>query len=360
MTVRPPDRRRTAVPKEPVTVTATRRLVLTTALATAALALTACSSADGTNATATSDGRNAEVTLRIPDPGNSGFLAKGKKDGSLERTLAAVHAKVAWTGSAGPFAPAAQALNAQQLDIAQGSITSAVAALAQKPGFKLFAQTEPDQAGEGILVKNGSPIKTVRDLIGRKVACSQGGTSEYLLLKALKQEGISPDQVERVYLRADQTSGVFNSGQVDAWATWGTFAVPAIANSGAHFLVDGKAVGSDNYAVWAVRTGFADQHPEVVKAFYGYLHDNGQKEKADPGAYLNVFTDAGPTAVTPAERDLAISVGRQRAVESPISEADITRFGTVATFFAEQKVTKSPVDVRPHLIDVNSLAGAAK
>ncbi|MFC6599591.1 NrtA/SsuA/CpmA family ABC transporter substrate-binding protein [Kitasatospora paranensis] len=337
----------------------TRRLALATALtAAAALAPTACSSAGTT--TASSDSRNSEVTLRIPDPGNSGFLAKGKKDGSLERALAAVHAKVAWTGSAGPFAPAAQALDAQQLDVAQGSITSAVAALAQKPGFKLFAQTAPDQAGEGILVKNGSPIRTVRDLIGRKVACSQGGTSEYLLLKALKQAGISPEQVQRVYLRADQTAGVFNSGQVDAWATWGTFAVPAIANSGAHFLVDGKAVGSDNYAVWAVRTGFADQHPEVVKAFYGYLHENGQKEKADPAAYLNVFTDAGPTAVTPAEKDLAVSVARQRAVDSPITEADITRFGTVAAFFTEQKVTKSTVDVRPYLIDVNSLGGAAK
>jgi sulfonate transport system substrate-binding protein len=339
-----------------------RTLLAATALtAVAALALTACgSSAKDAAASADGKGGGAEVVLRVPDPGNSGFLAKGKKDGSLDAALAAAHAKVVWTGSAGPFAPAAQALNADQLDVAQGSITSAVAALAQKPGFKLFAQTEPDQAGEGILVKNGSPIKEIKDLVGRKVAVSQGGTSEYLLLKALAKNGIPAEKVERVYLRADQTSGVFNSGQVDAWATWGTFSIPAIANADAHFLADGKAVGSDNYAVWAVRSAFAEKHPEVLKAFYGYLHENGAKEKADPAAYLNVFTDAGPTAVTPAEQDIAVDFGRQRAVDSPITDTDAARFAVVAKFYADQGVTKTLVDVKPYLLDVNSLAGGGK
>ncbi len=337
-----------------------RSLLAATALtAVAALALTACSAAKDTAASADGKG-GAEVVLRVPDPGNSGFLARGKKDGSLDRALAAAHAKVVWTGSAGPFAPAAQALNADQLDVAQGSITSAVAALAQKPGFKLFAQTEPDQAGEGILVKNGSPIKEVKDLVGKKVAVSQGGTSEYLLLKALEKNGIPADRVQRVYLRADQTSGVFNSGQVDAWATWGTFSIPAIANADARFLADGKAVGSDNYAVWAVRSAFAEKHPEVVGAFYGYLHENGAKEKADPAAYLNVFTDAGPTAVTPAEQAVAVDFGRQRAVDSPITDADAARFAVVAKFYADQGVTKTLVDVKPYLLDVNSLAGGGK
>ncbi|MFF2041978.1 NrtA/SsuA/CpmA family ABC transporter substrate-binding protein [Kitasatospora sp. NPDC058170] len=338
----------------------THRLALTAAALLATTALAACgSSADGAKASADGGGR-AEAVLRLPDPGNNGFLALGKKDGSLDKALAAVHAKVAWTGSAGPFAPAAQALSADQLDVAQGSITSAVAALAQKPGFKLFAQTAPDGVGEGILVKNDSPIRTVQDLVGRKVAVSQGGTSEYLLLKALAKNNVPADKVERVYLRADQTSGVFNSGQVEAWATWNTFSTPSIANSGAHFLVNGKEVGSDNYAVWAVRNGFAEKYPEVVKAFYTYLHDNGLKEKADPAGYLNVFTDSGPTAVTPAEKDVAINVSRQGATADVISEADTARFATVAAFFADQKVTKQLVDVKPYLIDVNGLAGGAK
>ncbi|MFE4602764.1 NrtA/SsuA/CpmA family ABC transporter substrate-binding protein [Kitasatospora indigofera] len=338
----------------------TPRTVLAATVLLAVAPLAACGSSAG-SAKASADGNApADVVLRLPDPGNSGFLALGKKDGSLDRALAAVHAKVAWTGSAGPFAPAAQALSADQLDIAQGSITSAVAALGQKPGFKLFAQTAPDAVGEGILVKNGSPIKSVQDLAGKKVAVSQGGTSEYLLLKALEKNGIPADKVERVYLRADQTAGVFNSGQVDAWATWNTFSTPEIANAGAHFLVNGQEVGSDNYAVWAVRNGFADKYPAVVGAFYAYLHENGLKEKADPAAYLNVFTDSGPTAVTPAEREVAINVTRAGATADVISDADLVRFGTVAQFFADQKVTKSLIDVKPYVLDVGKLPGGGK
>ncbi|WP_371478379.1 NrtA/SsuA/CpmA family ABC transporter substrate-binding protein [Kitasatospora sp. NBC_00315] len=336
----------------------TPRPVLFAAALLATVTVAACGSSAGSAKSSADAG--TDVVLRLPDPGNSGFLAKGKKDGSLDRALAAVHAKVAWTGSAGAFAPAAQALSADQLDFAQGSITSAVAALAQKPGFKLFAQNAPDAVGEGILVKNGSPVTTVRDLVGKKVACSQGGTSEYLLLKALEKNGIPADQVERVYLRPDQTAGVFNSGQVDAWATWNTFSTPEIANSGAHFLVNGKDVGSDNYAVWAVRNGFADKNPAVVAAFYRYLHENGLQEKADPAGYLNVVTDSGPTAVTPAEKEVAVNVTRQGATADVITDADLVRFGTVAQFFADQKVTKSLIDVKPYVLDVSKLPGGGQ
>ncbi|MFE9425576.1 NrtA/SsuA/CpmA family ABC transporter substrate-binding protein [Kitasatospora sp. NPDC006697] len=335
----------------------TARPVIVLAAALAATALTACSSSSG-HGSGGSDA--ATVTLRIPDPGNSGVLALGKKDGSLDKALAAVHAKVAWTGSAGPFAPAAQELNAGQLDVAQGSITSAVTALAAKPGFKLFAATEPDPVGEGILVKDGSPIASVKDLVGKKVAVNQGGTGEYLLLRALAEAGISPDQVQRVYLRPDQSAPVFNSGQVDAWATWSSYAVSALADSGAHFLANGKALGSDNYSVWAVRTAFAEQHPEATRALYQYLHDNDAKAKADPAGYLNVFTEAGPQAVTGKKKEISIDFGRQAGVDQPIDEAVAARFDRVAAFYAAQQITKDQVAVKPNLLDVNSLPGGTR
>ncbi|AXI76250.1 NrtA/SsuA/CpmA family ABC transporter substrate-binding protein [Peterkaempfera bronchialis] len=335
-----------------------RTLRTTAALLSAAalLATAACGSSDPQVSAAGAGSAAEQVTLRVPDPGNSGPLALGKKDGSLAAALATVHAKVAWTGSAGPFAPAAQELNAGQLDVAQGSITSAITALSQKPGFKLFAATAPDKAGEGILVKDGSGIRTVKDLVGRKVAVSQGGTSEYLLLKALQQENIPVDRVKRVYLVANQAAPVFNSGQVDAWATWATFSVTALSG-GAHFLADGAAVKSDNYAVWAVRTAFAEQHPEVVRAFYRYLHDAGAAELKSPEKYLNVFTDAGPEAVSGRRREITLDITRQGATVEPIREPEIERFDTVARFFLDQRVIPAPIDVRPHLIAADQVTG---
>ncbi|MEU9618753.1 MULTISPECIES: NrtA/SsuA/CpmA family ABC transporter substrate-binding protein [unclassified Streptomyces] len=320
--------------------------------ATALLALTGCgtSEADGAGG-----GSGAPVVIRIPDPGNSGVLAVGKKDGSLDKALAKAGAKVRWTGSAGPFAPAAQAMNADQLDIATGSLTSGITSLAQRPGFKFFTAVDPDAAGEGILVKNGSGIASVADLVGRKVAVNQGGTGEYLLLKALARANIPADKVERVYLRPDQTAAVFNAGKVDAWAVWATYAVAEIGTGTAHFVADGAAIGSENYSLNAVRTGFAEQHPKVVKALYQYLRDASAKEKQNPAAYLNVFTDAGPTAVTGKAEQVQIDFTRKGGTVGPIGPEDIKRFKAVAAFYAEQRVTTAEVDVAAHLLDIEKL-----
>ncbi|GHB75141.1 sulfonate ABC transporter substrate-binding protein [Streptomyces viridiviolaceus] len=320
---------------------------------TAALALlTGC----GTSQADTAAGRPATVTVRIPDPGNAGVLARGKKDGSLAKALAEVHAEVAWTGSAGPFAPAAQALNADQLDIATGSITSGITSLSQNAGFTFFTATAPDPVGEGILVKEDSGIDSVQDLVGRKVAVNQGGTGEYLLLKALAEEGIPAEKVERVYLRPDQTAAVFNAGKVDAWAVWATYSVAEIGGGKARFVVDGKAIGSDNYSLTAVRTAFADQHPDVVKALYQYLHDGSVKEKKDPAAYLNVNTDAGPQALTGETKRVQIEFTGKGGTVEPITDADIERFEAVARFYAEQKVTRTEVDIAGHVLDVTKLS----
>ncbi|MGW4227670.1 NrtA/SsuA/CpmA family ABC transporter substrate-binding protein [Streptomyces sp. NPDC004980] len=318
---------------------------------TALLALAAC----GTPEADSGSGAASTVTVRIPDPGNSGVLAVGKKDGSLDKALAKAGAKVEWTGSAGPFAPAAQAMNADQLDFATGSITSGVTSLAQSPGFKFFTAVDPDATGEGILVRDGSGIDSVADLVGKKVAVNQGGTGEYLLLKALAKAGIPASDVDRVYLRPDQTAAVFNAGKVDAWAVWATYAVAEIGSGKAHFVADGAAVGSDNYSLNAVRTGFAEKHPEVVKALYAYLHDASAREKKNPAAYLNVFTDVGPTAVTGKAAEVQTEIIAKGGTVDPIGPEDIERFEAVAAFYAEQKVTKEQVDVAAHLLDVEKL-----
>ena len=324
-----------------------KRLLPALAALAALTALAGC----GTSEADSGDGGGGRVTVRIPDPGNSGVLAVGKKDGSLAKALSKVDAEVEWTGSAGPFAPAAQAMNADQLDIATGSITSGITSLAQTPGFKFFTATAPDPVGEGILTKKGSGIDDVADLVGKKVAVNQGGTGEYLLLKALAEHHIPADKVKRVYLRPDQTAAVFNTGKVDAWAVWATYAVTELGTGKAEFLADGKELGSDNYSLAAVRTAFADQHPKVVKALYG-----SRKEKQDPAAYLNVTTDAGPQALTGEAKDIQTEFTSKGGTVEPITAEDIKRFKEVARFYADQKVTKNEVDIADHLIDIEKLS----
>lgn len=328
--------------------------------ATALLAATACGGNAEAGPASAPAGAAAAVELRLPEPGNSGVLAVAKKDGSLDRALAAVHAKVTWTSAPAGFAEAADALNSGRLDAAQGSISTGLLPLAGKPGFALFGAAEPDPIGEGILVKNNSGIKSVKDLAGRKVAVDAGGAGEYLLLQALAKYKVPAEQVQRVRLSPEQARSQFSIGEVDAWAATGESVVTELAHASAYLVTSGFGAGSDNYRVWAVRSELARQHPEVVRALYDYLHEADGKAQRDPAAYLNVFTSSGPEAVSGRAKDVRVDVGRAAAPVGPIQEADAVRLEKVAQLFAAQHVTPSVVDVRSHLLDVNSLAGSAR
>jgi sulfonate transport system substrate-binding protein len=337
----------------------TRRGVAASAAAFAAvvtiLAVAGCSSsASSSSSASTSSASQALIPVRIPDPGNSGALAVGKKDGSLAAALAAAGAKVEWTGTAGPFAPAALEMSANELDFAQGSITSAVTALAATPAFKLFAEQDPDRIGEGILVPANSPIKSVQDLIGKTVAVNKGGTGEYLLRKALAAANIPASKVTFVYLSPPETAPVLNSGKVDAWATWNQYSVAEVGLDNARFVATGAQIGSQNYSVWAVRTGFAQKYPKIVAAFYNYLHTEGLKLVSDPTEFINVFTTAGPEALNPAEVTFDAKDSAGLGTTEPISPTVASQFQNVANFFSSEGVTKSAVTVAPYVIQPGS------
>jgi sulfonate transport system substrate-binding protein len=321
-------------------------------LLTIAAVLAAAGCASSANGGSSSDTANSSslVKVRIPDPGNAGVLAVGKKDGSLDKALAAVGAEAVWTGSAGPFAPAAQEMAANELDIAQGSITSAVTSLAATPVFKLFAQDAPDHIGEGVLVPAGSSITSVKDLVGKSVAVNKGGTGEYLLRRALAWAGVPASKVTFVYLNPAQTAPVLNSGKVDAWATWSSYTVAEVGLDNARFVATGGQIGSENYSVWAVRSGFASEYPKVVDAFYQYLHDEGSKVAQDPASSINVFTTSGPQALSGNEITFDSKDIEGIGTTNPINAAVTTQFESVASFFASEGVTKSVVNVKPYVI----------
>jgi sulfonate transport system substrate-binding protein len=338
----------------------TRRGVAVSAAAFAAVIITAVAGCSSSASSSSSVGASASragqalVPVRIPDPGNSGVLAVGKKDGSLAAALAAAGAKVEWTGTAGPFAPAALEMSANELDFAQGSITSAVTSLAATPVFQLFAEQPPDRIGEGILVPADSPIKSVQDLIGKTVAVNKGGTGEYLLRKALAAANIPASKVTFVYLPPPETAPVLNSGKVDAWATWDQYSVAEVGLDNARFVATGAQIGSQNYSVWAVRTGFAQKYPKIVAAFYNYLHTEGLKLVADPNEFINVFTTAGPEALNSAEVTFDAKDSAALGTTEPISPTVTPQFQNVANFFSSEGVTKSAITVAPYIIQPGS------
>ena len=110
-----------------------------------------------------------------------------------------------------------QALNAGELDVAEvGEVGPVIAQAADIP-VKTIAATKPWPEGEAIIVFNTSKIKTVRDLVGKRVSYPRATNAQWLITKALRAEGLKISDVESVNLPAGTNIlAVLETGGVDA------------------------------------------------------------------------------------------------------------------------------------------------
>ncbi|MEV6971054.1 ABC transporter substrate-binding protein [Hamadaea sp. NPDC051192] len=327
-----------------------RRLLIaatTALLSAAAVGLSACGS--GADA-ATGDSGGA--VLKLQDPGNAGPLAYAKREGILEKRLAAVNAKVAWGGSYASFTATADAVHAGSVNVLAGAISPVLGYLANSKDIRVFAVTDPvtDAAApqtDGLVVAADSPIKSVADLVGKRVAVNKGGRGEYLLLLALQQANIPVDQVERVYLGLDQAASAFATGKVDAW--WAIVnAYPQVVAKGARVLVHGRDLPDQDLSIVAARLELLQQHPEAVKVYLDVLRELTQQAKQEPEKFQNVFLQQGPTAITGDRLKLEIEKTRYAQVPRLVTDADGAAVTSVSDLFSRYGVVKdkvAPADV---------------
>ncbi|MFZ6638912.1 sulfonate ABC transporter substrate-binding protein [Undibacterium sp. TC4M20W] len=149
----------------------------------------------------------------------SGLLSILKAQGTLEKTLAAQKLQVKWIEfPAGP--QLLEALNAGNVDF--GLTGAPPPIFAQAAGVDLlYVGAEPSSpACEAILVPKESPIKTVADLKGKKVAFQKGSSSNLLILAALRKAGLGMQDIQPIHLSPADARAAFVSGNIDAWIVW--------------------------------------------------------------------------------------------------------------------------------------------
>jgi sulfonate transport system substrate-binding protein len=259
------------------------------------------------------------VTLRIGYLRGTEPLNVSRIRGTLEARLAAQNVRVTWVGPFGAFAPAAEAVQANAVDLTVGSSTAAISAITGNLPIQIFAFQKTPGDAEGIIVPADSPIKSTRDLIGRTVAVNRGGSGDYLLSKALENDGVPEDSVKRAYLDPVDSAQAFNAGHVDAWAAWSVAYPTALLQYHARPIATAGRVHSENAVVYVVRTELARAHPEIVAAVLADLRSSNQwlvhnrdqaaqiwidQLKFDPIVAKAIAAEdtTDPALVTPAER----------------------------------------------------------
>lgn len=329
-----------------------------------AAVLPLCLAAACGSSSATSSGGPAgsgEPVLRLQDPGNAGPLAYAKRERILEKRLAAVGARVEWGGTYASFTATIDAVRSGSVNVLQGAISPVLGYLANSRNIKIYSVTDriTDPAAphtDGLAVPPGSPIKSVRDLAGKRVAVNKGGRGEYLLLLALERAGVPVDQVKRVYLNPDQAASAFATGKVDAW--WAIVrAYPEVVARGARIIVHGRDLPEKDLTISAARTELLERHPQAVRVYLDVLRELTAQQKKTPERFQNVFLDKGPTALSGARLNDELARARYENLPRAATRADGAFVRAVSGLFRKYGVL--PADIDPAEVIFDPRAPAA-
>lgn len=204
-----------------------------------------------------------------------------KGTGRLEQALAPQGWQVKWFEfAAGP--QLTEALNAQAIDFGHAADTPSVFANAAGVNAVYLGAEQPYPKGIAIFVAQDSPIRSVKDLKGRKVATGRGWNVQFLLLKALEEVGLSYQDIEPVYVtNAADVRAAFQSGNVDAATLWDPFLAGQELSTRPRVLRDGTGL-SNNRTFHLAVPGFVDRNRDVVRTVFAELKKANGWTQAHP------------------------------------------------------------------------------
>jgi sulfonate transport system substrate-binding protein len=191
-----------------------------------------------------------------------GTLVLLKARGTLEKHLAQNHVEVQWTEfPAGP--QLLEGLNVGSIDF--GTVGEAPPIFAQAAGADIvYVGYEPQaSAGEALIVPKNSPIKSLGDLHGKKIALNKGSNVHYLLVKLLEKAGLKYTDIDAIYLAPADARAAFERGGIDAWVIWEPFLAAAQNQTGARIVSDGQGLVS-NHQFFLASRNYAQKRPDVV------------------------------------------------------------------------------------------------
>ncbi len=178
----------------------------------------------------------------------------------LEAEFARDGIAVRWVQSAGSN-KALEFLNAGSLDF--GSTAGAAALIGRAGGNPIrsvYVFSHPEWTA--LVTQRDSPIRTVADLRGQRIAVTRGTDPHIFLIRALAGAGLSERDVKLVLLQHADGRTALERGDVAAWAGLDPIMASAEIEGGARLFH--RRAEANTWGVLNVREEFAVAYPEAV------------------------------------------------------------------------------------------------
>jgi NitT/TauT family transport system substrate-binding protein len=240
-------------------------------------------------------------------------------------------------------------------DAGFGDINAAIQAAAERPEeAPVTVYMIYSRAPFAVLVKADSPIRTIKDLAGKKLGAPAGGASLKLLPALARHNGLDAGRIEVTNMAPNLQEQMLIRGQVDAAAI---FTATSYMNLVALKLDPDKDFrwisyadsGLDLYSNGVmVAAKFAREKPDAVKGLVRAINRAVKESVADPDAAIALIAKTEPLISKDIERRRLTYVydtlmATPEAAKLGIGEVDDARLGrSIATIAESYGLAKPP------------------
>jgi sulfonate transport system substrate-binding protein len=191
-----------------------------------------------------------------------GFFSAVRQRHTAENEFRPLGIEIKWIDfQFGP--PLLEAINIGSVDF--GYVGDSPPIFAQAGGARIHYVAAVKSGGntQAIIVPQGSPIGSLADLKGKRVAFGKGSSAQNLLVAALEKAGLSWSDITPTPLAPADATAAFVNGSIDAWSIWDPYLALAELKESARVIAFGKDVHTVN-AFFIAASDFVEKYPLMV------------------------------------------------------------------------------------------------
>lgn len=273
--------------------------ILLAAVLITSLVLSGCSESTGGTESTNDEvsGSDEQIAFRLGYPSTgvvAGAVGIAIREGYFEEEFEKINVSF----EAVPFAKAGPAINtaieSNEIDgaIMLGDVPAAIAK-AQGSDTTLI-DIQPKDFGVHLLIRSDLGITDVKDLAGKKVAVQTSSYLQRILYQILEENGLTANDVELVNMAQSDAISAIAAGSIDATLATEINGIRLEQEDSVELLFD-----TESYSEMAaldttvVRTEYAEEHPEVLKAYFAAILRAKDYAIENPDVLRTIFLESG-------------------------------------------------------------------
>lgn len=236
-----------------------------------------------------------------------------------------------------------EALSVGSIDLGSVGNTPPIFAQAANKHIVYVGYENVHPKWQSVLVPKDSPIQSIEDLKGKKIAVQKGSSAHDLLGRVLQKAHLTWSDIQPIWLAPADARAALDKKSIDAWAIWEPFLSAAEVEGQARSIVDGTTFES-TYNFLISRPDFVKNHPSEVKKYIQSSNNAAQWIVDHPSETLSLYSKT-----IGLNTDIAQRVLDKRYKPSIVNELKpevVEAQQRIADRFSEEKLIPQKLDVK--------------